>query len=432
MRSRIVREGSVGLLVLTGLGLFGGAALWLGGNTLGRQSYNFEVRFTDATGLQMGTPVRYRGVKVGRVAGIRPESNEVIVTAEVSPASLTIPQDVEVQLNQVGLLNEGFIDLVPPAAPLSPADLAANPVGSDCPATIICDGDQLQGEIGISINALFGSLLEFSELYTDPKLFENINQAAQNTATAAQEATKLSAKTSEFVDIAKAELDGLSNSLEQGIATFSTEVTSVSGTLQQATDQVSQAAIQSTESIQQVAAQASEISNQVEGLIEGNRGSIVTTLDNLNQATQQLNSALSSLGPVITEVEQGNFLNNLETVSNNAAEASENLKDFSKTVNDPANLLLLKQTLDSARTTLENIDKVTSDLDDLTGDPQFRDSIRNIIKGLGNILASTQALEQQTVTVQKLDASAQTITHLEWGGPMQSVDLGLSKPVEKD
>ncbi|NJO72022.1 MAG: MCE family protein, partial [Oscillatoriales cyanobacterium RM1_1_9] len=91
MRSRAVREGSVGLLALVAFGIFSLGALWLRGLSLSGQSYEFRLEFGDATGLQIGTPVRYRGVNVGRVVAIRPQTNTVDVSVEVSPANLVIP-----------------------------------------------------------------------------------------------------------------------------------------------------------------------------------------------------------------------------------------------------------------------------------------------------------------------------------------------------
>ncbi|MGL5083321.1 MAG: MlaD family protein [Microcoleaceae cyanobacterium] len=433
MRSRAVREGSVGLLALAALGLFGVAALWLKGVNFGSQSYQFSIEFTDATGLQMGTPVRYRGVNVGRVVGIQPQTNNVKVFVEVSPPNLVIPRTVGIQINQTGLLSEGFIDLMPPETPLAAAELAADPLSSSCPQAIICDNAELQGQVGISLTRLLNSMQEFSDLYTDPKLFANINMAAQNTAMAAQEATQLTGKMSELVDVAKTELSGLSGSLDQGIGVFSTEVTSVSNALQQSTNGITQVAVDSAKSVNQVATQAGEIGKQVESLIESNRDGIVSTLNNINQTTQELNTAITSLTPVIGQIEQGNLIQNLETVSTNAAEASANLRDLSKTVNDPANLILLQQTLDSARSTLQNIEKITTDLDDLTGDPQFRDSLRNLIKGLGNILASTQVLEKQVAEVQPPKGSYVALPELKLKliEPSQPLDLVLSKPEEK-
>jgi phospholipid/cholesterol/gamma-HCH transport system substrate-binding protein len=56
---------------------------------------------------------------------------------------------------------------------------------------------------------------------------------------------------------------------------------------------------------------------------------------------------------------------------------------------------MLQQTVNSARSTLQNLEKITSDLDELTGDPQFRSSLRVIITALGQFLATTQQLEEQ-------------------------------------
>ena len=112
--------------------------------------------------------------------------------------------------------------------------------------------------------------------------------------------------------------------------------------------------------------------------------------------------AIATLTPVIARFEQGELLTNLETLSANAVIASENLRDVSQSVNNPDNIILLQQTLDSARSTLQNMQKVTADIEDLTGDPRLRDSLRRIINGLGNILASTQELERQTAVAETL------------------------------
>ena len=75
MRARAIREGSVGLLILIGVGLFGGLVLWLRGLNPGSRNYNMTVTFADTAGMQAGTAVRYRGVPVGRVVNIRSEEH---------------------------------------------------------------------------------------------------------------------------------------------------------------------------------------------------------------------------------------------------------------------------------------------------------------------------------------------------------------------
>ncbi|MGL5807492.1 MAG: hypothetical protein ACRC11_19010, partial [Xenococcaceae cyanobacterium] len=67
------------------------------------------------------------------------------------------------------------------------------------------------------------------------------------------------------------------------------------------------------------------------------------------------------------------------------------------------NVTVLQQTLDSARVTFENAQKITSDLDDLTGDPAFRDNVRNLVNGLGNLVSSTEQLQQEMQTAKVLE-----------------------------
>ena len=77
MRSRMIREGTVGLIILLGLSVFAGIILWLRGINPGSRSYRFWVEFANVAGIQAGTPVRYRGAVVGKVTKTRPGTNGV-------------------------------------------------------------------------------------------------------------------------------------------------------------------------------------------------------------------------------------------------------------------------------------------------------------------------------------------------------------------
>jgi phospholipid/cholesterol/gamma-HCH transport system substrate-binding protein len=51
--------------------------------------------------------------------------------------------------------------------------------------------------------------------------------------------------------------------------------------------------------------------------------------------------------------------------------------------------------MDSAQSLLNNLNKITSDVDQLTGNPSLRQDILRLIQGLTNLLSSTQLLQQQ-------------------------------------
>lgn len=97
----------LGLFVLLGSVLVVAALLWLGAQRLGRDTERWNFFFDEAvTGLEVGSPVRFRGVSIGTVAsiGIGPDLRAVHVTAEIDRA-------VVLRLTAAGLAPE-----------LSPAD----------------------------------------------------------------------------------------------------------------------------------------------------------------------------------------------------------------------------------------------------------------------------------------------------------------------
>ncbi|MEG4442527.1 MlaD family protein [Microcoleus sp. AT9_B5] len=445
MRSRTVREGSVGFLILVGIGLFGGLVLWLRGVQLGNRSYKFAVEFASAQGMQIGTPIRYRGVAVGKITALKPGSNGVDVTLEIAPGTLVIPRDVTIEANKSGLIGESSIDITPNSI-LPESLLTANPVSADCPPEIICQNSRLKGQAGVTIDELIKSTVRLANFYTDPALFNNIKSLAENTANTAKGAAKLTQDLSNLTQTAQTEIKTLNqsvrgdlsslnqsiktdltslnqslkgevNSLNQSlkgeastlnqslkteISAVAADISKVAATADTSTKAVSASVISSANSVSEAANQVTLTANQLNSLVTTNRASLVSTLNNINQSSQELRVAVSSLSPTINRINQGQLLNNLEVLSANAAQASGNLRDLSSQVNNPATLLLLQQTLDSARATFQNVQKITSDVDDLTGDPAFRNNIRRLFNGLGGLLGSTEQLRQQVKVTQTL------------------------------
>jgi phospholipid/cholesterol/gamma-HCH transport system substrate-binding protein len=376
MRSRTVREGSVGLMILGGVGIFIGLGMWLRGLHPGNRSFRTVIEFANIGGVQSGSPVRYRGVTVGRIVSIQPGPNGVEVQVDITPADLVIPSDSEVSVNQSGLLGESVLDFFPRKS-LPDGAVTAKPLDRDCnQQLIVCDGSRLKGQIGISTDELLRASIKFADLYGNPKFFDNVNTLTRNSSMAAAEIAQLSRDVAALAKAAKGEL-----------GTFSATARSFNATAQ---------------SIGNTADQFSLTAVQVNSLITANRTTLVSTLNNLDQTSGQLRLTVGRLAPVLDRVSQGELIRNLETLSTNAAQASVNLRDASQALNSPTNLVVLQQTLDSARATFQNAQKITADLDELTGDPALRDSLRNLIKGLGGLVSSTQQLQQQAQMAQVL------------------------------
>ncbi len=373
MRSRTVREGSVGLLILVGLGLFAGLILWLRGISVGNRGYKVFIDFVNVAGMETGTPVRYRGVTVGKITKTRPGPNGVEVEIEISPADLLIPKDVVVEANQSGLLGSTSID-INPLKQLT-ATVAAKPLDANCnPDLIICNKARLSGRVGVSVDELIRSSMNFANAYSSPEFVRDVRSLTKNSAQAAAEIAALSR-----------EFKGVATTVKQQVSTLSA----------------------STRNVDRTVTKLGLTADQVNSLLATNRSSLVGTLSNINDITAQLRTTVRTLNPIVNRVQQGQLLQNLETLSANAAQASANLRDVSNALNSPSNVIVLQQTLDSARVTFQNVQKITSDLDELTGDPAFRTNLRNLINGLSNLVSSSKQLQQQAQIAQILTPIAQ-------------------------
>lgn len=385
LRSRTMREGSVGLLIVAGILSFGAVALWLRGIKLGESTYNVTAEFPKVNGVQVGDGVRYRGLKVGRIKEIIPATNGVDVVMEIDSSTLLIPRNVEITTSSSGLIGETFIDIRPPVNPVTFDDPKLNPMGNNCdPQLILCNGEKLAGVPGITIDDLFPLMYQLtSRLSENPELFDNVGLAAKNAAFAASEISQLSNDVASLVTDVQSELSSFTDAAEA--------VTKVAG---DSSSQINTTALK----YQETAEKLGQLVDNANQLVSQNRNNLTTTLDSISQTSDRLQSLIVTLDSTVAEADTKKLVNNLETLTANAADASANLKNISETFADPNSVVALQQTLDSARVTFANAQKITADLEEVTGDPSFRTNVRNLVNGLSNLVSYTDTLEQQIYT----------------------------------
>ncbi|MEL6350876.1 MAG: MlaD family protein [Cyanobacteria bacterium J06627_28] len=377
MRARTIREGSVGLLILLGIGLFGGLVLWLRGFNPANRPYELIAEFDDTAGVQIGTPVMYRGVSVGRVMSITPKSNTVELGLEITEKELRMPNEVIVETVESGLIGEMSVEITP-LAELPPNAMEINPVGKGCDAELIlCDGAQLAGVAGPSYEELLRSTSELMSLYADPELIAQLKTVLSTVADTTEDAGVLATEATLLTRLAR------------------DEIAPLSGSAQSAANSAAAAAGQVQVTAQQFELTAVELNS----LISENRGTLVDTLNNVQVASAQLRIAADTLSPTL---QSGELVGNLERLVSNASAASEDLQAITSSLNTPTNLVLLQQTLESARDALSSAQKVMADIDEITGDPAMREQIRDLIRGLGALVSSTQSLEEEAQVAQIL------------------------------
>lgn len=383
MRSRTLKEGSVGLLIILGVLVFGGLTLWIKGFVFGKQSYQIIADFPDINGITVGDGVRYRGLQVGRVNDIQPSTNGVDVIIEIDSTELLIPQDATLKARSAGLIGDTFIEIIPESS-LSANVANMNPTGSNCDSSqIICDQARLQGEKGLTLDDLLPYTYRFSRAYGEPEFVEQVNSTLENTGVAASEVAELTRDTTALVN-----------------------------QLQEEVNNTSQELVTTAQAFQTTAEQVNRLTNNVDQLIAQNESNLTATLESINTTSDRLQTLVARIDQTIDTANTEQLASNLNELTANAVIASNNLRNITESLGSDQSVVNLQQTLDSARVTFDNAQKITSDLESITGDPAFLENVRELVNGLGNLVSTTEELEQQIQTSQgeKPEAEQENIT----------------------
>ncbi len=367
MRSRAVREGAVGLLILAGALGFAGLFLWIYNLRFGSQGFKFTVTYSNVAGLAEGSSVRLRGVNVGRVERILPQLAQVEVQVAVDQP-LAIPRDALFFTSQTGLVGETVMDILPRNA--SDVQAAGSPLGEDCDSSqIVCDGDVVEGTPGVDFGQL---LIQMDRLITrvnDDEFFNTLNSTLEGITRVTNSVADLSETVEDRVSALRTEDLDLS------------QFTAAATAIQEAAGSISQTA----QSFQSAA-------DKLTGLVEQNRTSLNASLKNVQQVSEDLQAMSSAVRPLITDPQLHSdvrqIIADVRVASGNVAQATEDLQQISASLNDPGTMATLRQTLDSARITFQNTQKITADIDELTGDPQFRRGLRDLVLGLSGLVSS--------------------------------------------
>ncbi len=419
MQSRAVREGSVGLMLLAGLGVFIFIAMWLKGSLPGSQTYNIIAKFNQAPGIQPGGVVRYRGIRVGKIAKIEPGINGVEVVMEMDDPALIVPKDVAVEISQTGLIGEPVVEITPRSDVAINTSSIAKALDSKCDRNLIlCNNAKVDGQIGASFNELLRRATKLVELYNNPEVVKNINGTLIKAGTAAEDISRLS----KSINLISNEFSRLPKTVEVGLKDLSVKANVLTTSLDRTSTKIGQTADKFNTTAEQLTATAAEykkLATSINALVSENRQTFATSLKNFNDLSVDLRKTVNAINPTIvklnstiSKLDSDKLAKDLAQVLSNANQASLNLKNLSANLNDPNTLMTIRQTLDSARLTFQNTQKITADLEELTGDADFRNNIRNLVNGLGKLVSSAEQLEQQAKLAQSIEPLGKSLNYL--------------------
>jgi len=312
----------VGLFIAGGLALGFAAILWVGMAGLSRTGRYCATYFDESVqGLQIDSPVKYRGVTIGRVdhIGVAPDARliEVVVMID-TPLNLT--KGFVAQLKAVGITGSMFIELdrvAEDSKQLSPhLDFTSQyPVIASTPSEI--------SELFRSLDDIIRNIQGFDL----PGISDRMKTALDEIRAIVEE-----------VDAPAVAME-----LRQTIATFDRQLAD------QPWNKIIQAIERSSASFDATMADGRKslanidrVANRLDNTVTANEPDLREAIVKLREAAQETRAAMTSLAALLANTDRGiaNLSADLAQASRNLAQATGNLNQGMETLaEDPGRLL---------------------------------------------------------------------------------------------
>jgi phospholipid/cholesterol/gamma-HCH transport system substrate-binding protein len=299
----------VGLFVIVAAAVLIATVFGITG-AFGRTAKSFHAFFPFAGGLEVGSTVRYAGgPKVGRVEKLRidPQNPANIEITLAVQTDLPVKTDSHVRIMSMSPLGDNHLEIVP---------------GSP-QAALAKDGSTLPADRYLDLNAI------------TEKINDLAPEAQQLLHTLNDRATELKVTIARVNDLLsdqnRANLSGTLAQTHQMIAENRPAIKSTLGHLNASSEKLGPL----LDDLRKTSAEANKALDHVDGLIGENRADV-------RQAVIQLRKSLNNVTDLTGRIDQTLDVNseNIDEMLGNFRDASENLKEFTKTIrNKPYTLL---------------------------------------------------------------------------------------------
>lgn len=313
---------AVGLFMASGMIFAVLITIWLGMSRFLEKGQYYVTYFNESVqGLDIDSPVKYRGVFVGRVdnIGVAPDSKLIKVVLKIESGQ-TLDSGIVAQLKSVGITGSMFVEL-----DQKKEDEADQSPSLSFPSEypIVASKPSEIGELISGINEVIDQVksLDLQEISKNIKLtLQNINQK-----------------------VTEANVKGISNSMGSALARVEHILDD------QRWDSILTSVEKATQSVNSLIGNADRTLNQaedtilrVEGIVADKGETVKTAIDQFNQAMTNANIFLQKGSTLVdgTDESVSHLMHSLVIVAHNLEKASENLNQIMDTLADQPSQLL--------------------------------------------------------------------------------------------
>lgn len=291
-------ETKVGIFVIIGFFMVAVTAAVFGNLELNsKEGKTVYFRLNDATGIRNGTPIMYKGLKVGEVKDVMMKDNQIITRVNVYH-EFDIPDNVRFNVKQSGFVGQKFVEFEIDPAVKSQATLKDNYEYDGRQSNANMDAVMAKlNDVAAEMTVL---LKTFNEVVTTDQSKNALQDSIANLKDITDSVKNIVASNDkniqEVIENAKnmtAMIDRLLAKNEQNLNTSINNITEISQTLKAFT-------------------------SSVDKLLANNKDNIDGSLKNLKDITDKVNSTMDDIEKITNDINNGNgtlgmFINDNQT-----------------------------------------------------------------------------------------------------------------------
>ena len=343
--------GRVGLVFVTAVALTVGIWYFLQGSILNRNTYSFDVLFTDASGVTSETPVTLAGVQIGKVASVtltptQQADLKLEIKDKLNGRDVRIPRGSQFLIATPILGTSGTIMVIPPPNAVQNAegsihdgetDLKGGKVG-DLTASL-AKATALLDQVTLTTKKVDALLDSANSVANDPKVRNSLQQTLNNVNAASRNGLILTGRLNGLLTEDNNQVLALLKQTQAGAQVSLNDINSTTGNIRDITQQ--------------------------------NKGQIAALIHNLNDTT----SAVAGItGQVNDTLKHGGVIQNLDATVANLKTTTDklntiagNFQSLSAVATDPKLQSNLKDTVQNIRDSSEQAEFLIERLNRLAG-----------------------------------------------------------------